>query len=1164
MLPQLLLICTLCLPATRDADTWPVKRGPSREPAPYRYDAKAWGTVPKEFLEDSAACILHSGTSNLVQADGTTESIYHEITRLNSRKGVEKLGEYRSITFDPAYQTLVLHEACVHKADGRVVQVRPNHLQLRDQVTDYQVYDAEKQLVISFPNLQVGDVIEVKWSTRGKSPEFLDHFFTRYTFGDSQYPVVRDEYRVRLPRDKALRFASINGQVETFLRTDAQYRHYLWRATNRLPPPQDENLPSKEELRLQISCSTFASWDEVGRWKKHVRADCWQCTPAIRDVVRDVTRGLSSDLDKARALTYWVRRNIRYVSMASARHSYTPHFPRDVLANRFGDCKDQAQLLAVMLRELGIPIALVTLGAQDDGQVLTEVPSPWGTHAILLVTIDGRHHWIDTTSTFAAWDFLPPDDRDRVAYVTDDNGLRLLRTPPLRCEDNRYEQTTWMNIDVDGTANARRFLSYHGAAALAQRDSWTDVAAGERRRLMSAILQDAHVQSRLTKLQVDEKKLLDLDQPVEAAVAFTIPGHFTGESDREGMLADSRVWNRIVGYPLDPDRTVAMELGRPFESVHRYVVTIPPAFRLDSVPGRRQIKSRWGSFTVSAQLDERDPHRLELFFHTRLEKTRVEPAHFAEYRAFHEEVSKHWRPWLTLRQTHAAEDVLPLNLALLTRPDDKVSATVLARIYREQGNYEQAGQVLLRTSLHHAGDVELLKEAVECATNTAEEEALHREMLRHRPQDSNLTLALAAVLVRRGDHGAAQDLLEPLTTARSTRVRSTAFYNLARSAAARDLVRLALRRLRDARQADAESVNTMEAWQMTGDLYERIEQTGEAITAFKNAVKLDAHARQPLAALIRLLLREKNRPEALDHLRRYTLLVGEDADGLLRAADFHYQMGRLDDAVDLASRAQKEKFHGDAQRLLGLVSFRRGNFELAAFHLDRAPRNAEVAETLLRSYLLQGRLDRAEQEVEQCRRQGIESTRCKELQQTIVRLTERRNTLLKQINPPADQETTWQRAVEAYVCAERLWKDGQKAERLQPLLKKALGSDAVVGPAFALRGQLALERGRLSAALEDAEKAVQAAPQDALGYLVRGRVRLERTDPRALTDLAKAGELTNRKDGRVLHWLAAALFQAGRRAEALTAQEEAFVLLPEDRDVRQQLRAFEQQKNSTP
>src|SRR5262249_39622585 len=157
----------LCLagPAAA-ADGWPVPRGPSREPAPYAYDAARWKTVPRAFLEDATACTLYSGTSHLVEADGTIETTVHDVTRLNSRKAVEKLGESRNITFDPAFEKLTLNVARIHKAGGRVVEVKPRHVHLRDVGTDYQVYDPEKQLVVSFPSLEVGDVIEVKWTTR--------------------------------------------------------------------------------------------------------------------------------------------------------------------------------------------------------------------------------------------------------------------------------------------------------------------------------------------------------------------------------------------------------------------------------------------------------------------------------------------------------------------------------------------------------------------------------------------------------------------------------------------------------------------------------------------------------------------------------------------------------------------------------------------------------------------------------------------------------------------------------------------------------------------------------------------------------------------------------------------------------------------------------------
>src|SRR5262249_36237167 len=323
-----------------------------------------------------------------------------------------------------------------------------------------------KQVIISFPNLEVGDTIEVKWTTRGKNPEFAGHFFNRYTFGDDRYPVVRDELRVRLPKAKTLKFATVNGKVEQRVKDVGNDRYYLWGASNCTPLPQDEYLPSKEELRLQLCLSTFPTWEEVGKWKEKLRANCWKCTPDIQKVVDDVTRGLKTPEEKARALTYWVRRRIRSLSVGAVRHGYTPHLPADVLAWLFGDCKDQAQLLAVMLRAAGIHVSLVTLGVLDDGQVLQEVPSPWGTHAILLVPVNGRNHWIDTTVSNAAWDFLPRDDRGRTVYVTDEKGLRLLRTPAMTYQDNRFEQVTELSIQADGTSRCRRTQVFHGAAAL--------------------------------------------------------------------------------------------------------------------------------------------------------------------------------------------------------------------------------------------------------------------------------------------------------------------------------------------------------------------------------------------------------------------------------------------------------------------------------------------------------------------------------------------------------------------------------------------------------------------------------------------------------------------------------------------------------------------------
>ncbi|MGL4551753.1 MAG: DUF3857 domain-containing transglutaminase family protein, partial [Gemmataceae bacterium] len=423
----------LCLCLLLAAADWPVARAPSREPDPFRYEPKHLAAVPKALLDDSVAVVLHAGTTYRVEADGTVESTTHEVTRLNGRKAVEKLGEFRTITYSPGHEKLTLHTARIHKPGGAVVEVEPRHVHLRDVATDFQVYDSDRQLVVSFPGLEVGDVLEAKWTVRGKNPEHGGRFFQRYSFGDPVYPIMSDEVRVLAAKGVELKAALRPGLlpikvVGTRAERDGMAYH-RWQAKDCPPPPPDDNLPSREEFRPTVLLSTFGSWDEVGRWKSKLRESCWECNDRVRKVVADVTRGLKTPAEKARALTYHVRRDIRYLS-AGERHDYTPHKPEAVLENRAGDCKDSSQLLAVMLREAGLKVELATLGTVDDGQVDADIPSPWGTHAILAVTIDGKTHWIDTTVRLAAWNELPPDDCGRLCYLTDDKGkVRLVRTP---------------------------------------------------------------------------------------------------------------------------------------------------------------------------------------------------------------------------------------------------------------------------------------------------------------------------------------------------------------------------------------------------------------------------------------------------------------------------------------------------------------------------------------------------------------------------------------------------------------------------------------------------------------------------------------------------------------------------------------------------------------
>jgi tetratricopeptide (TPR) repeat protein len=115
-----------------------------------------------------------------------------------------------------------------------------------------------------------------------------------------------------------------------------------------------------------------------------------------------------------------------------------------------------------------------------------------------------------------------------------------------------------------------------------------------------------------------------------------------------------------------------------------------------------------------------------------------------------------------------------------------------------------------------------------------------------------------------------------------------------------------------------------------------------------------------------------------------------------------------------------------------------------------------------------------------------------------------------------------------------------------------------------MRGWLALEKGQLRKALADAESALKLQPTEARAHGVRGRVRLEQGNVKAaLSDLRKATELSKREDAVILHWLAAALLDAGRTKEAVETQRLALLLRPNDAELQEQLRRMELKSKET-
>jgi hypothetical protein len=228
--------------ATGESAQWPVPRGPSREPDPVVYNAELLAKVPEELLTEHEACYLVGRDVHEVLPDGKVRITHHFIARVNARSALESLGDW-PLWFDASCEQATLNEARIHKPDGRTIEVAPEDVHLRDENTDYFQFDEFKNIIVSFSQLAVGDVVEVKYTRVLTDPQFTNQYFSSFLFFHEEFPIHLSELVVCLPSEKTLQHKTWGADVAPQIAARDGVRTYRWRLENVAPLPLEDDLP---------------------------------------------------------------------------------------------------------------------------------------------------------------------------------------------------------------------------------------------------------------------------------------------------------------------------------------------------------------------------------------------------------------------------------------------------------------------------------------------------------------------------------------------------------------------------------------------------------------------------------------------------------------------------------------------------------------------------------------------------------------------------------------------------------------------------------------------------------------------------------------------------------------------------------------------------------
>jgi Flp pilus assembly protein TadD len=358
------------------------------------------------------------------ETDGTGRKETIARIRVQSEAGVQQWGQILE-GYNSANERVEIPYVRVIKEDGSVVKASSDDVQDLSAPIEREapVYTDYRQKHITVPGLRPGDVLEYDIVTIIHTPLAAGQFWTEYEF-DKTNINLDETIDVDVPAGRSIKLKCKPGMDPTITEESGR-RIYHWSSSHleredEQAKDKKKKRPHPDDDRPDIQLTTFESWEQIGRWYASLEKDRRIPSPEVRAKADELTKGLTTDLEKTEALYDFVAKNFRYVSLSLGLARYQPHAATDVLHDQYGDCKDKHTLLASLLEAEGLHASSVLINSTR--KLDPDIPSPSQfDHVITMLPPNGKgikeEVWMDTTSEVAPFRLLAYSLRNKQALV---------------------------------------------------------------------------------------------------------------------------------------------------------------------------------------------------------------------------------------------------------------------------------------------------------------------------------------------------------------------------------------------------------------------------------------------------------------------------------------------------------------------------------------------------------------------------------------------------------------------------------------------------------------------------------------------------------------------------------------------------------------------------
>jgi len=193
---------------------------------------------------------------------------------------------------------------------------------------------------------------------------------------------------------------------------------------------------ANQENKSASSIYFKSTQDQYNWYKKLTSTLSTDHDRTILEQAKDITKDKVTDLDKIKAVYYWVQENVRYIAFEDGIAGFKPDEATEVLRKKYGDCKGMANLTKNLIKSLGYDARLCWLGTNHIAYNYYTPSLAVDNHMICAVIYNGKTYLLDTTETFLGFEEYAERIQGRQVLIENGTDYTLSTVPTCTSEMN--------------------------------------------------------------------------------------------------------------------------------------------------------------------------------------------------------------------------------------------------------------------------------------------------------------------------------------------------------------------------------------------------------------------------------------------------------------------------------------------------------------------------------------------------------------------------------------------------------------------------------------------------------------------------------------------------------------------------------------------------------